>query len=87
MTERVREIEFVVEQAGCPSCAARLRNAFEALAPVTAVEIDEAADTASVRLEASDDVSETAVDRVLDAASAGSGHVYTRRPGPFLVRA
>ena len=81
----VHEVEFVVEQAGCTSCAARLREAFEAVGSVAAVDIDEEADTASVRLHTSDQVTGDVVDRVLEAASAGSGHGYARRSGTWRV--
>jgi hypothetical protein len=79
------EVEFVVEQAGCPSCAARLRESLGAVGHVAAVEIDADADTASVRLRANDPVTGDDVDRLLEAASAGSGHSYTRRPATWRV--
>ena len=82
----VQEVEFVVEQAGCPSCAARLRAALEAIAPVISVDVDETEDTASIRLQAHVRVSRKIVDRVLGAASNGSGHTYRRKPGTWLVR-
>ena len=41
---------FEVEEAGCESCAALVRGALEPLATVESVEVDEAADRATVRL-------------------------------------
>ena len=75
------EVTFVVEQAGCESCAARVRAALEPLAAVQAIEIDEAADAATVRV--SDAGSQEAVDAALAAASRGSGHAYRVRPGSW----
>lgn len=73
-------IEFEVEQAGCSSCATRVREALSPLATVHAVEIEETADVASVRMDAAtqDDVA-----RALASASAGSGHEYRVRPGSW----
>jgi copper chaperone CopZ len=76
-------VTFVVEQAGCESCAARVRGALEPLAEVEAVEIDEEADAATVR--AAGALSEEAVDEALGAASHGSGHAYRVRPGSWQV--
>ena len=80
------EVEFVVEEAGCPSCATRLREAFEAIGSVLAIDIDESADTARVRLQASDRVSSDMVDRELVRASAGSGNAYRRNAGTWVVQ-
>jgi hypothetical protein len=77
------EIEFAVEQAGCPSCAARLRGAFETIATVDAVEIDEKADAAAVRLRSPDPISEDAIGKLLSEAAAGSGHEYRVQPGSW----
>jgi len=71
-------VAFEVEQAGCESCAARVRAALEPLAPVRAIEVDEAADTATVRLGAA--VAEADVAAALAAASDGSGHAYRVKP-------
>lgn len=79
------DVRFVVEQAGCPSCAVRLRAALEAIAAVEAIEIDEAADIASVRLADSPHVLEDAVVFAVQNASAGSGHEYRVRPGSWVV--
>jgi hypothetical protein len=77
------EVEFVVEQAGCSSCAARLRGAFETIATVDAIEVDEGADAAAVRLRSADAISEDAVGRLLSDAAAGSGHEYRVQPGSW----
>jgi len=73
---------FEVEQAGCPSCARRVRGALEALAAVAELTIDEEQDVATVRL-ATAGASEDAVNRVLAEASQGSGHAYRVRPGSW----
>ena len=75
------EVTFVVEQAGCDSCAARVRAALEPLGTVDAIEIDEDADAATVRVSGA--ASEDAVAGALAAASHGSGHAYRVRPGSW----
>lgn len=77
-------IEFVVEQAGCSSCADRVRTALHEIAEVEAIEVDEGADAAAVRLRSSDPLSEDAVGRLLGEA-AGSGHEYRVQPGSWRV--
>jgi copper chaperone CopZ len=74
------EVEFVVEQAGCSSCADRIRTALEAIATVHAIEVDEEADSASVRLRSTAPISEAAVGRLLSEAAGESGHEYRVRP-------
>jgi copper chaperone CopZ len=78
-------LTFVVEQAGCESCAARVRGALEPLAEIEAIEVDEQEDAATVR--AAGDLSEEAVNEALHAASHGSGHAYRVRPGSWQVAA
>jgi copper chaperone CopZ len=78
-------LTFVVEQAGCESCAARVRGALEPLAEIEAIEVDEQEDAATVR--AAGDLSEEAVNEALQAASHGSGHAYRVRPGSWQVAA
>lgn len=75
------DVVFEVEQAGCESCAARVRSALEPLGAVREIAIDEQADSATVR--AAGDLAEAAVNEALAAASAGSGHVYRVRPGSW----
>jgi len=77
------EVEFVVDQAGCSSCADRVRTALEAVATVHAIEIDEEADAASVRLRSTAPISEEAVGRLLSEAAGGSGHEYRVQPGSW----
>lgn len=76
-------LTFVVEQAGCESCAARVRGALEPLAEVEGIEVDEQADEATVR--AAGELSEDAVNAALLAASHGSAHAYRVRPGSWRV--
>ena len=74
-------VEFVVSEAGCESCARLVRRALEPFGTVEAVEIDEAADEATVRLDG--DASEEAVNGALAEASVGVGHAYRVRPGSW----
>jgi copper chaperone CopZ len=76
-------IVFEVEQAGCESCAALVRDALEELVSVADVTIDEAEDRATVRLGPGAAVSEADADRVLVAASEGTGHAYRVVPGSW----
>jgi len=78
-------IQFVVENAGCASCGELVREALGSLGAVEAVDVDEAADVATVRLECATTVSVEDVDRVLDAASGGSGHSYCVQPGSWTT--
>lgn len=77
------ETVFVVEQAGCESCAALVRDALEDVAAVDDVAVDEASDSATVRLRAGTSLSVDEVDRLLAEASAGTGHAYRVRPGSW----
>jgi copper chaperone CopZ len=79
----MNEVRFVVEHAGCDSCAARVREALEPLATVHEVTVDESADVAFVSLAAA--VSERKVNEALREASTGSGHEYSVRPGSWRV--
>jgi copper chaperone CopZ len=78
----MNEVRFVVEHTGCDSCAARVRQALEAIATVREVTVDESADVALVSL-ASAAVSERSVNEALREASTGSGHAYSVRPGSW----
>jgi copper chaperone CopZ len=73
---------FEVEQAGCESCAALVRDALEEVATVLDVRVDEAADLATVRLGAGASVSEGDVDALLQEASP-DGHAYRVKPGSW----
>ena len=79
----VEAVEFVVEQAGCSSCAGRVRTALEAIGTVEAFDVDEGADAAGVRLRSLARLSEATVRRVLREASAGSGHEYRVQAGSW----
>lgn len=76
------EVVFEVEQAGCESCAARVRAALEPLGEVGEIAIDEQADAATVRARGAE-LSEDAVNAALAGASHGSGHEYRVRAGSW----
>ena len=76
-------VRFLVEEAGCDSCAKLVREALEPLGAVDSIEVDEDADVALVRLEAS--VGEDDVNRALTEVSAGAGHAYRVRPGSWFA--
>jgi hypothetical protein len=73
------ELRFVVEEAGCDSCAERVRAALEPLVTVEAISIDEISDTANVVAHAEERPSLDAIDAALAGASAGAGHTYRLR--------
>lgn len=77
------QITFVVEEAGCDSCAALVRDALEPLGEVASVEIDEAADCASVRLVPARPLEEAEIAAALAEASEGTGHAYRVQPGSW----
>jgi hypothetical protein len=83
----VTRIRFVVEEAGCSSCARRIREALSSIATVDEVVVDESADVATVSLVAGSDVSEQAVRRVLAEASQGAGHQYRLLAGSWSASA
>ena len=84
---RPMKVSFDVEQAGCQSCAARVRAALTSLGVVEAVEIDESADMASVVLVTqSGEADQVVVDGALAEAS-GAGHLYRVRPGSWRENA
>ena len=74
-------LTFVVEEAGCESCAALVREALAPFGAVESVEVDEVADVAFVRLAAS--ASEPDVNQALADVSASAGHTYRVRPGSW----
>jgi hypothetical protein len=76
---------FEVEQAGCESCATRVREALAPLAEVHSVEIQAEEDVASVRLSPDAELSESVVNRVLHEASEGAGHAYRVKPGSWRL--
>ncbi len=79
----MKEIEFLVEQAGCASCAAIVREALTPIADVQEIDVDEAADCAAVRVAFSPDLSQEAVSRALLSASTATGHEYRVKPGSW----
>ena len=78
-------VTFVVAEAGCESCAALVRDALEPLGTVESVEIDEAADEATVVL-ADTGATEIEVGAALAEASEGTGHAYAVRAGSWRAR-
>ncbi len=76
-------VDFLVEQAGCASCAQRVRSALEPLARVERIEIDESADLATVTLVSEPPIDEQRVSAALAEASEGAGHAYRVRPGSW----
>ena len=81
------EVSFVVEHAGCATCAERVRNALAAFGELSDIEIDEADDSASVRGDLSPTTSVEVVSEALSVASEGSGHEYRVRPGSWHTAA
>ena len=71
---------FVVEEAGCASCAALVREALEPLGRVESIDVDEAADVSRVVL--AGEASEEAVSTALAGVSA-AGHTYRVQPGSW----
>lgn len=76
---------FEVEQAGCRSCAALVRDALEEITSVAEISIDEQADSATVWLASGASVGEEDVNRALHEASRGSGHAYRVKPGSWRL--
>ena len=76
-------IVFEVEQAGCESCAALIRDVLEEVAPVDEVTIDEEQDRATVRMQPDAALSEDDAERLLAEASEGTGHAYRVVPGSW----
>jgi hypothetical protein len=81
----VVDVSFEVEQAGCESCAARVRGALAPLLEISALEIDESRDAAVVVARADQEPRIETMDELLAAASEGAGHAYRVRPGSLRV--
>ena len=79
----MHEIEFIVQEAGCTSCAALVREALAPIAAVQAIEVDESADCASVRVASPGELRQEDVDRALLEASSSAGHDYRVKPGSW----
>jgi hypothetical protein len=67
---------FEVLQAGCESCADRIRKALSPLVIVEQITIDEQADTARVLIRAERTIGRATIEEALGRASLGSGHEY-----------
>jgi copper chaperone CopZ len=80
-------LRFVVEQAGCASCAKLVREALAGVGEVESIEIDESADVADVVLVSAAAVTVDELDGLLVAAGSGSGHAYRVRPGSLVAAA
>lgn len=76
-------VQFIVEQAGCISCAERVRDALRATGTIEQLDIDEGADAASVRLVSPGHVSQDDVDHALRRASEHAGHAYRVQAGSW----
>jgi copper chaperone CopZ len=76
-------IHFLVEQAGCESCAERVRAALAGLLAIDEITVDEEADAAAVRAQAPRGLELETVDAALADASHGSGHAYRVSPGSW----
>ena len=79
------EVSFEVEQAGCASCAARVRGALAPLLEISGLEIDEYLDAAVITARAAEEPPVGMIDLLLAAASEGAGHNYRVRPGSLRV--
>ena len=77
----MRDVEFLVAEAGCESCATRVRSAVSSLVAVTSISIDDSDDTAKVTGYAASEVTPEALDELLAQASEGAGHRYHVVPG------
>ena len=82
MTPTVTHVKFVIEGAGCESCATRVREALAPIVTVHDVAINDMADIATVSVSAPS-IAESDVTEVLLAASVGSGHEYRVRSGSW----
>jgi len=79
------EVSFEVEQAGCASCAARVRSALAPLLEISTLDIDESLDAAVVTARAVEEPRVEKLDELLAAASEGAGHAYRVRPGSLRL--
>lgn len=76
-------LTFVVEEAGCHSCATRVRSALDPLARIERIDTDHDADVSTVRLVPERELTEDEVNDALAAVSEGTGHTYRVRPGSW----
>jgi copper chaperone CopZ len=77
-------LTFEVEEAGCESCAARVRGALEPFAAVEQIDVDHDTELATVRLAPGSTPSVDEVQRALAGASEGTTHTYRVRPGSWI---
>ena len=82
---RMVEIAFEVEQAGCASCAARVKTALEPLLRISTLQVDESRDAAVVTALAVEQPLVETIDELLAAASEGAGHTYRVKPGSWRL--
>ena len=82
----MQKVSFVVAEAGCESCAERVRAALAPLATVDSVVIDEKGDSATVVLELTNELRVQQVQDALARASAGAGHTYRVQSGSWSAR-
>jgi hypothetical protein len=81
------DVQFTVEHAGCESCAERVRTALSPFGDVRDLEIDEADDSAGVKVRVFPETSLEDVNRALAQASVGAGHEYRVQPGSWQATA
>ncbi len=79
----MHEIQFIVQQAGCASCAALVKEALAPIADVREIEVDETADCAAVCVAFAPDLTQEAVSLALLNASTAAGHEYRVKPGSW----
>ena len=79
------EVRVVVGRAAWPSCASVIREALDAIADVEGIEIDEAADRATVRLQHGSNPSQQTVARMLETVPREPGHTYRVQPVSWLA--
>jgi copper chaperone CopZ len=80
-----RQVIFEVEEAGCESCAGRVRAALSTATAVDAIDVDHDTNSATVRVSATPTLTKDEVGRLLETASHGSGHAYRLKPGSWRV--
>lgn len=80
---RSTPVTFVVEEAGCDSCASRVRSSLEPLGEVQTIDVDHEADSSTVTVLPVAQLSEQSVNGALRDASAGTSHTYRVKPGSW----
>lgn len=77
------EVQFIVEEAGCSSCAAVVGRVISEHGTVGEIQIDEDADVALVRADLPEAFGAEDLNVVLAHVSDGAGHAYRVRPGSW----